>query len=128
MPLLEEIFDALSQAKVFITLDLRSGYHQLPLKEGDKVKTTFWGIDPHGKDYLYQWQFLPFGFKNAPAKFQSVMDRVLAGLGFAKCYIDDIIVLSPTSKDHRHHLHEVFRRFKDHNLKLHPNKWHFFQT
>jgi len=59
-----EIFDALGQANVFSTLDLRFGYHQLPSREGDKVKTTFWGIDPHGKDYLYQWKFLPFGLKN----------------------------------------------------------------
>jgi hypothetical protein len=53
MPLLKEIFDALGQVKVFSTLDLRCNYHQLPLKEGDKVKTTFWGIDPNGKDCLY---------------------------------------------------------------------------
>ncbi len=66
--------DAFGQAKVFNTLDLRSNYHQLPLKEGDKVKTIFWGIDPHGKDCLYQWQFLPFGLKNAPTKFQKVID------------------------------------------------------
>ncbi len=54
MPLLEEIFDALSQTKVFNTLNLRSGYRQLPLKEGDKVKMAFWGIDLHGKDCLYE--------------------------------------------------------------------------
>jgi hypothetical protein len=53
MPLLQEIFDALGHAKVFNTLDLRFGYHQLPLKEGEKVKIIFWGIDPHGKDCLY---------------------------------------------------------------------------
>jgi hypothetical protein len=54
MPLLKEIFYALSQAMVFNTLDLNFSFHQLPLKEGDKVKTTFWGINPHGKDCLYQ--------------------------------------------------------------------------
>jgi len=54
MPLLEEIFDALNQTKVFNTLDLKSSYHQLPLKEGHKVKATFWGINPCGKNYLYQ--------------------------------------------------------------------------
>ncbi len=54
------------------------------------------GVDPHGKDCLYQWKFLPFGLKNALAKFQRVMDQMLAGLGFAKCYFDDIIVFSPT--------------------------------
>jgi len=57
MSLLDEIFDALGQAKVFNTLDLRF------TKGGDKVKTTFWGIDPHGKDYLYHWKFLPFDYK-----------------------------------------------------------------
>jgi hypothetical protein len=43
----------LDMIRFFSTLDLRAGYHQLPLREGDKVKTTFWGIDPHGKKYLY---------------------------------------------------------------------------
>jgi hypothetical protein len=55
MSLLEEIFDALHQAKLFSTFNLRFGYHHLPLKEGDKVKMTFWGIDPHGKHCLYRW-------------------------------------------------------------------------
>jgi hypothetical protein len=52
MSLFEEIFDALGQAKVFNTLDLWSNYYQLPLKEGDKVK-TFWVIDHNWKDCLY---------------------------------------------------------------------------
>jgi hypothetical protein len=77
---------------------------------------------------LYQWQFLPFGLKNALVEFQRVMDRMLAGLGFAKCYIDDIITFNLTSEDHKHHLQEVFGRFKDHNLKLHLGKCWFFQT
>ncbi len=64
MPLLQEVFDALGWAKVFNTLDFGPSYHQLPLREGDKVKTIFWGIDPHGKDCLYQWKFLPFGLKS----------------------------------------------------------------
>jgi hypothetical protein len=46
---------------------------------------SFWGIDAHMKDYLYQWQFLPFGFKNAFIKFQKIMDWMLVDLGFAKC-------------------------------------------
>ncbi len=96
MPLLEEIFDALGEAKVFSTLDLRSTYHQLPLREGDKAKTTFWGINPHEKDCLYQWKFLPFGLKNGLTQFQRVMNRVLVGLDFSKCYIDDIIVFNLT--------------------------------
>ncbi len=111
MPLLEEIFDALGHAKVFSTLDLRSSYHQLPLKESDKVRTTFWGIDPHEKDCLYQWKFFPFGLENAFVEFQRVMDSMLTGLGFAKFDIDDIIILSLTLGDHMHHLQKVFKRF-----------------
>jgi hypothetical protein len=122
MPLLEEIFDALGQTKVFSTLNLRFGYHQLPLKESDKVKMGFWGTDLHGKDCLYQWQILPINLKNALVELQRVMDQMLGGIIFAKCYIDDIIVFSSTSKYHVHHLQEVFETLKDHNLKLHPSK------
>jgi hypothetical protein len=68
-------------------LDLRFNYHQLPLREGDKVKTTFWGIDPHGKDCLYHWRFFPFDLNDVPTKILRIMDWVLAGFGFAKCYI-----------------------------------------
>jgi hypothetical protein len=79
-------FDALSQTKVFITLDLKYGYHQLSLKERvNKVKMAFSGINLHEKDCLYQWQFLPFSLKIAFVEFQRVMDRMLAGLVFAKC-------------------------------------------
>jgi len=74
------------------------------LKKGDKVNTTFSVINPHGKDCLYQWWFLPFGLNNAPTKFQKVMDQVLVGLGFAKCYTNDIIIFNMTLKDHKHHL------------------------
>ena len=53
MPTPEEIFDAIGHAKIFNSLDLRAGYHQLPLWHGDRSKTAFWGIDAHGKDRLY---------------------------------------------------------------------------
>jgi hypothetical protein len=63
-PYQKRFFMPFGHAKVFNTLDLHFGYHSLPLKEGDKVNMTFWGIDYHGKDCLYQWRFLPFGLKN----------------------------------------------------------------
>ncbi len=77
----------------------------MPLREGDKVKTFFGGIDLHGNDYLCQWRFLPFGLNNVPIKILKIMDRMLMGFGFAKCYIDDIIVFNLTLGDHIHHLH-----------------------
>jgi hypothetical protein len=48
-------------------------------------------------------EVLPFGLKNFPLEFQKVMDRMLVGLGFAKCYIDGIIIFSLNLKGHMHH-------------------------
>ncbi len=76
---------------------------------------------------MYQWKFLPFGLKNAPAKFQRVMDRILVGLDFVRCYIDDIVVYSDTMEEHRIHLQIVFEQLKAHGLRLHPRKCKFFQ-
>ncbi len=101
MPTLKEIFDVVGHARVFSTLDLRAGYHQLPIREEDKAKTTFWGINSHGKDCLYEWKFLPFGLKNAHVEFQRVLDRILAGLDFVRCYIDDIVVYNDTVEEHQ---------------------------
>jgi len=76
---------------------------------------------------LYQWKFLPFGLKNALAKFQCVMDRILAGLDFVRCYIDDIVVYSDIVEEHQIHLQIVFKRLKSHGLRLHLGKCKFFQ-
>ena len=122
MPTPGEIFDAIEHSKVFSTLDLRSGYHQLPIREVNKEKTTFWGINEHGKDRLYQCEFLPFGLKNAPAEFQKVMDKILAGLDFARCYIDDIIVFSANADEHQRHLQLVFERLRSHWVEVAPKK------
>jgi hypothetical protein len=100
MPTLEEIFDVVGHTRVFNTLDLRARYHQLSIREEDKAKTAFWGVNSHGKDCLYQWKFLPYGLKNAPAKFQRLMDKILARLDFVRCYIDDIVVYSDTVEEH----------------------------
>jgi hypothetical protein len=100
---------------------------QLPIREEDKAKTTFWGVNFHDKDCLYQWKFLPFGLKNAPAKVQRVMERILAGFDFVWCYIDDIVVYSDTMEKHKIHLQIVFERLKAHGLRLHPRKCKFFQ-
>lgn len=100
--------------------------NKLPLRENDKVKMALWGIDFHGKDWLYQWKFLSICLKNVSIEFQKVMDQVLVGFIFAKCYIDDINIFNSTSKDHKHYLQEVFGRLNHHNLKLHLGKCQFF--
>lgn len=73
IPMPAEIFEAVGQTKIFITLDLCMGFNQLSVKESDRDK-TFWGVDERKRDVLYRWNVMPFGLKNAPAEFQRVMD------------------------------------------------------
>ena len=68
------------------------------------------------------------GLKNAPAEFQRVMDKILAGLPFARCYIDDIIIFSKNRREHRRHILAVLERLRQHGLKLHPSKCTFFYS
>ena len=59
------IFNAIEGATIFSKLDLRSGYHQMPLRPGDRAKTAFWGANR----ILWEWLVVPFGLKNAPPYF-----------------------------------------------------------
>lgn len=96
-------------AKVFNTLDLTKGYHQLLLHLDSKLVTAF--LTPDG---LFQCKVLPLGMKTAGAVFQRVMDQILQGPQ-PRCvtvYIDDITVYSPTLEQHQRDLEEVFRRLE----------------
>ena len=97
LPRIDDTLDALGGAQYFSTLDLCSGYHQLPMAEGDKPKTAFSTPDGH-----YQFKVLPFGVCNGPSAFQRLMTVVLAGLQWHKClvYIDDIIVFGRSFDEH----------------------------
>ena len=112
IPMPEELFDSVGFSRVFSTLDLRSGYDELPLLVDDRVKTMFRGVDQDDNDQFYHWKFLPFGLKNALAEFQRVIDRVLVGLPFARCYIDNVIIFSSRPQEHMKHLQIVFKRFR----------------
>ena len=103
MPTPKKLFDAVGKARVFSTLDLRSGYRQLPLRVEDRVKPRFGAWMTMGK-IAFSLKFLPFGLKNAPAKFQRMMDQVLKGLPFARCYIDNVIIFSDSPSEHVRHL------------------------
>ena len=122
LPLPDEVQDHLAGSTVFTTtLDLQSGYWQLPMARDDQVKTAFC---PGLKMGLYQFCRMPFGLTGAPASFQCLMDSVLRGLPFATTYIDDVLVISSTPEQHVHHLQEVFQRLKDVDLTLHGTKCH----
>ena len=119
IPLIRDIFDQLQGATIFSTLDLKSGFHQLPLYGPHQEKTAF--VCHRG---LYEWTRLPMGLCNASQGFQRAMEVVLKGLIGKTCllYIDDVVVYSRNPEDHVEHLRTLFQRLRDYNLRLNPAK------
>lgn len=124
LPRIEESLDALTGARWFSTLDLASGYNQVPVTEADRPKTAF--CTPFG---LFEWNRMPFGLCNAPSTFQRLMQRLF---GDQQCqslllYLDDIVVFSSTVEQHLERLEVVLGRLQEQGLKAKLNKCAFFQ-
>ena len=119
IPLIRDIFDQLQGATVFSTLDLKSGFHQLPLHPDDQEKTAF--VCHRG---LFHWTRLPMGLCNASQLFQRAMEVVFKGLIGRICmlYIDDIVCYSKSEEEHVEHLQMLFERLRQFNLRLNPSK------
>ena len=94
MPKVEDIFSKLNGAKYFSTLDLRAGYHHIPLDKSSLPKTAF--NLPFGK---YEYIKVPFGLAQAPAYFQELKTGILKDFDFAIAYLDDIIMFSRTAEE-----------------------------
>ncbi|XP_067309059.1 uncharacterized protein [Pseudorasbora parva] len=124
LPRIEESLDALTGAKWFSTLDLASGYNQVPVVERDKEKTAF--CTPFG---LFEYNRMPFGLCNAPGTFQRLMERIFGDQRFQSLllYLDDIVIFSGSFEQHLQRLEMVLRRLQQNNLKLKFQKCHFFQ-
>ena len=124
LPRIDDLLDQLSGKKDFSTLDAKSGYWQIPVEARSIAKTAF--VTMSG---LFEFRVMPFGLCNAPATFQRLMQRVLAGLGgeepFCSVHIDDVIVFSDSVEEHVRHLRQVFGRLRQAGLKLHPKKCQF---
>ena len=116
IPRIDDLFDALHGARWFSTLDLKSGYWQVPIQEQDKEKNAF----RTSSGQLFESNQVLFGLCNAPATFSRLMDRVLAGLHWETClfYLDDIIVFAATWEEHLARLRQVFERLRHAQLKL----------
>lgn len=114
----------LGNAKIFSTIDLESGYHQISIVIGDREKTAF-SIN-HAK---YHFIRMPFGLKNAPSIFQRCVNDILHEyIGkFAYVYIDDVLIFSNSLEEHMHHISLIFKALHKANMKISEEKSHFFR-
>lgn len=103
MPQADILIGQLGRAQYLSALDLMKGYWQVPVRPQDRVKTA--SATPTG---LYQFKRMPFGLHRAAATFQRLVDRALEGCkGFARAYIDNIVVSSSSWPEHLDHLQQV---------------------
>jgi hypothetical protein len=107
LPRIDDLFDQLRGACVFSKIDLRSGYHQLKVRECDIPKTAF--VLRYG---LYEFTVMSFGLANAPAYFMYMMNKVFMEYldKFVVVFIDDILVYSRNEEEHEGHLHLVLQK------------------
>ena len=124
LPRIEETLDSLSGARWFSTLDLASGYNQVPVAEKDKQKTAF--CTPFG---LFAFNRMPFGLSNAPSTFQRLMERMFGDQRHQSLllYLDDVVVFSTTVDEHVQCLAMVLGRLQQEGLKAKLEKCCFLK-
>ena len=120
LPRIEELFAAVSGAKIFSKLDLSHAYLQLQLDEASQEYVT---INTHRG--LYRYTRLPFGVASAPAIFQCTMETLLRGLPMVVVYIDDILIAGRSQEEHHTNLARVLQRLKDAGIRLKREKCSF---
>ncbi|KAM6556128.1 hypothetical protein CsatB_003147 [Cannabis sativa] len=123
LPRIDDLFDQLQGKKVFSKFNLRSGYHQLRIKNEDIPKTAFRTRYGH-----YEFMVMSFGLTNAPAAFMDLMNRVFKEYldQFVIVFIDDILIYSKTEEEHEEHLRLTLQRQREHQLYAKYKKCEFW--
>ncbi|VEN50974.1 unnamed protein product [Callosobruchus maculatus] len=124
LPLIDDQLDRLGKGKVFTSLDMSSGFHQIPIDADSVHKTAFVTPDGH-----FEYLRMPFGLANAPAVFQRAINRALGNLRNTEAlvYLDDILIPSETVEDNLTSLGNVLQALKNAGFSLNLKKCHFLQ-
>lgn len=122
LPLIKETLDQLYKAKWYTKLDLRQGYNQIRIAEGEEWKTAFRTRYGH-----FEYTVMPFGLTNAPATFQHFINDCLRDYldVFCTAYLDDILIYSNSLKEHQTHVSKVLQALQDSGVLLKPEKCEF---
>jgi hypothetical protein len=117
------LFDHLSKAKIFLKIDLRSGYHQIKIHPEDIPKTAF--STRYG---LYEYLVMSFGLTNAPSHFMYLMNSVFMQEldKFVVIFVDDILIYFENEEEHAEHLRIVLSRLCEHKLYTKFSKYEFW--
>ena len=122
LPRIENLLARVGDATIFTTLDLHSGYHQIPMKAADQHKTAF--VTPNGK---YEYTVMPFGLVNAPSTFARYMADLFRPLKFVSVYLDDILIASSSPEEHWKHVDQVLSILQHEKLVAKKKKCFFAQ-
>jgi hypothetical protein len=120
MPLVQDLFELTRDSTIFTKLDLRAGYHQIPVAEDSQPKLAFWW----GRE-LFMYKRMPMGARNSSATFQRIMDFELTKAGLSHCamaYQDDILIHSRCPKEHNIAVRKVLQMLHKCGLRAHPDK------
>ncbi|GJV56907.1 putative reverse transcriptase domain-containing protein [Tanacetum coccineum] len=123
LPRIDDLFDQLQGSSIYSKIDLRSGYHQLRVREEDIPKTAFRTRYGH-----YEFRVMPFGLTNAPAVFMDLINRVCKPYldKFVIVFIDDILICSHNEKEHEEHLKTILELLKKEELYAKFSKCEFW--
>jgi hypothetical protein len=113
LPRIDDLFDQLKDAKIFSKIDLKSGYHQVRIKEEDISKTAF-----KTRYGYYEFIVVPFGLSNAPVVCMCLMNGVFRDYldKFVIVFLDEILVYFKSEEEHEHHLRMVLQVLREHQL------------
>ena len=125
LPRIDDLFDQLRGARVYSKIDLRTGYHQLRVRDTDIPKTAFRTRYRHS-----EFTVMPFELKNAPVAFMDLMHRVFQPYldQFFVVFVDDILIYSQSEWEHEYHLRIVLQLLRDHQLYAKFSKCEFWLT
>jgi len=121
LPLITELINNMGSKKVFTKMDLRWGFNNMRIKEGDEWKGAF---------TMHMGSFEPtvmfFGMTNLPAMFQAIMNKILRDLinkGKVAAFVNDILVGTETEEGHDKIIEEILKRLEENNLYIKPEKY-----
>ena len=122
LSLIDKIVNVVAEHEILSFIDTFSRYHQIPMHSPNLEKTAF--ITPH---WLYCYNMMPFGLKNAGATYQRLVTKIFQLLlgNTMEAYIDDMLVKSKEHFDHTKHLQEAFELLRRYGMKLNPLKCEF---